>query len=50
MADFIQVFDFVYNCIKDYLLLLNSSWLTQTILYTVLVGFVVSTLLILRGK
>lgn len=50
MTDLTLVFDFIYHCISDYLLLLNSYWLTQIFLYILVTGFVVSTILLLRGK
>lgn len=50
MNQIVTILDFVYECIKDYLILLNSHWYTQMILYTVVLGFVVSTILVLRGK
>lgn len=50
MEDLVSVFNFAATCIKDYLAMMNSFWFTQIILYTVVLGFVVSTILIMRGK
>lgn len=50
MENLSSILDFIYNCIKDYLLMMNSNWYTQIMMYTVVLGFVVSTILILRGK
>lgn len=50
MEDLASVFSFFADIIKDYLLMMNSFWLTQIILYTVVLGFVVSTIIIMRGK
>lgn len=50
MDQILQIFTFLADCIKDYLLFMNSHWLTQIIMYTVVLGFVVSTLIIMRGK
>lgn len=50
MSDFALVFDFITDCISEYILMLNSSWLTQSFLYLIVLGIVVSTILIMRGK
>lgn len=50
MEDLTAVFDFAADCIKDYLLMMNSFWLTQIILYIVVLSFVVSTIIAMRGK
>lgn len=50
MEQIVTILNFIYDCIKDYLVLLNSHWYTQMILYIVVLGFVVSTILALRGK
>lgn len=50
MNDLVSVFDFVADILSDYLLMMNSFWLTQIILYIVILGLVVSTILTLRGK
>lgn len=50
MNDLVSVFDFVSDILSDYLLMMNSFWLTQIILYIVILGLVVSTILALRGK
>lgn len=50
MDDLSAVFTFAADCIKDYLLMMNSFWLTQIILYTVVLSIVVSTIISMRGK
>lgn len=43
-----SVFDFVVDMISDYLSTMNAHWYTQFILYTFLLGVVVSVILTLR--
>ena len=50
MQDLVQVFDFVAEMISDYLLALNSNWLSQIFLYLLILSIVVSTILLMRGK
>lgn len=48
MSQLMDIFSFVADCIVEYVQMMNSNWLTQIIMYTVVVGFVVSTILIIR--
>lgn len=48
MNQILDVFKFVAECISDYVIMMNSNWLTQIIMYTVVLGFVVSTIVIIR--
>lgn len=50
MDDLVLAFDFIVATMSDYILALNSFWLTQIILYLVLLSIVVSTILIMRGR
>lgn len=50
MSDLALVFDFITDSISEYILMLNSFWFTQLILYLILLGIIVSTILIMRGK
>lgn len=49
MDDLVSVFDFCVDLIRQYILMLNSHWLTQIILYLIVLSLVVSTILIMRG-
>lgn len=48
MSNLTSVFDFVVDMITEYLSFMNSHWYTQFILYTFLLGVVVSVILTLR--
>lgn len=50
MSDLAAVFNFIAGIIGEYLLMMNSNWLTQVILYLVVLGVVVSTILVMRGR
>ena len=48
MSQFAAVFDFIVDCISEYLAFMNAHWYTQFILYTFLLGVVVSVIIALR--
>lgn len=50
MQNLVSVFDFIADIISEYLLFMNSNWLTQIIMYIFVLGFVVSTIVIMRGR
>lgn len=50
MSDLALVFKFVTDTVSDYVLMLNSFWLTQIVLYIIVLSIVVSTIILLRGR
>lgn len=48
MSQLADIFGFVADCIIEYVAMMNNNWLTQVIMYTVVVGFVVTTIVIIR--
>lgn len=48
MSALVDIFTFVASVIRDYLFMMNSHWYTQVILYIVLLGVTVYTIITLR--
>lgn len=48
MSDFRLILEFLADTIQEYLVMMNSMWYTQVIMYIVVLGCVVSVLVTLR--